>query len=373
MRFTVRLETEAPLAISQGRATGNELTTLKHIPGTVWRGALAAAVMRANNLKPEDAHQDNEFKTLFLSGQSRFGDLRVQGDHVYPLSARICKQDDSHGPSDLLLLEALDVAEPRECKCGGKLTRIEGYYEWNGWEPKKREIHERLTAHSAISNRTLNARAGQFFTSAVLEAGQVFRGSWDVDVQAEAAAERWVGKAFVTIGRGATRGQGHATIQIQRADDENGEEELRARLRELNEPFAERGLLAFTCTLQSPCIVYDDWLLARSWLTIGDIAEAAGATLEDFAGYESKRQFSRMVTMAGWNAQRGLPKPETHAIAAGSAFLFTRVVSKEERADEIHRLGCLLWNARQGIGERWEEGFGEAIFCDEFHYRRVSP
>jgi hypothetical protein len=74
MRFAVRLQTRSPLAISLGRATGNQLQTARHIPGSVWRGAVAAAFIREHGLA-ERAHENQDFSLLFLQQKVRFGDL----------------------------------------------------------------------------------------------------------------------------------------------------------------------------------------------------------------------------------------------------------------------------------------------------------
>ena len=76
-----------------------------------------------------------------------------------------------------------------------------------------------------------------------------------------------------------------------------------------------------------------------------------------------------MMQLSGWNAQAQLPKSDIWAIAPGSAFLFARPFSGD-RDKEIERLARVLEKAEDGIGERWEEGLGEAVFCDEFHVQQ---
>jgi hypothetical protein len=79
MKFRVSLKTESVLSISKSRATGNDLETLRHIPGGVWRGAVAAALIREKRLGGQ-AHEDADFRALFLDKSVRFGDLRIEGD-----------------------------------------------------------------------------------------------------------------------------------------------------------------------------------------------------------------------------------------------------------------------------------------------------
>ncbi len=93
MRLEVRLELESPLSILRQRGMGNQLGSLRFVPGRAWRGALAAEVMRERNLDAMSAHGDGVFKGLFLDRKVRFGDLRPEGAFPWPLSARECSLD----------------------------------------------------------------------------------------------------------------------------------------------------------------------------------------------------------------------------------------------------------------------------------------
>jgi len=375
MKLEVSLTTEAPLAISRWRATGNELETLRHVPGTAWRGALAADMVR--KLKPElkdNAHLDSRFHELFLEGKARFGDLRPEGAALWPLSARECSRNCAHGYHDLLVRSALGDALPLECTfglegkaCGSKLALPPGFFLWKRGVPaipQASQPNVRITAHTAIDGAVLLPRPGQFFSSEVVEAGTRFEGElWLKDPALKAEFDQ---PRLLAIGRGTTRGQGLATLEIR--PPLPSEANLRERLARLNSRFEPKGLIAFTCTLRSACLVYDEWLCARSYLTPMDIAEAAGAPPSELEGYRLTAWFSRMTTIGGWNARASLPKGDIHTVAPGSAFLFTRSVAAGEREREMDRLASLLDACETGIGERWEEGLGEAVFCDPFHY-----
>jgi CRISPR-associated protein Csx10 len=372
VRFTVSLQTRSPLAISLSRATGNQLRTARHVPGAVWRGAVAAAMVRDRRLG-DRAHEDQEFALLFLQQKVRFGDLRPSAAKPWPLSARWCKQyQERHRMVDLLLSDASSPERPLECfdaasgqPCGAKLAQPEGFYIGSGKNPKATKPAARLTAHTAIENSSLRSRAAQFFTTEILESDQQFNGQ----LWAEPEAEELVSRMFekepfdLTVGRGTTRGQGAGVLSIAQSQGGQAVEEICASLRQFNEGCASTGEVLFSCTLRSPCIVYDRWLCARSWLTPEDIAEAAGSKLP---GYELRTWFSRTVSLSGWHSAAQLPKPDTTAIAPGSAFLFRRTIDEADREREYEALAQVL-AAISGIGERWEEGMGEAAFCDDFH------
>ena len=89
MILQVKARTDAPLALSLRRATGNDLETLTHISGSTLRGALAYAWLGAHG-RPADPPAD--FKKLFLSGEVRFGGLQLDGALSAPLSARACSR-----------------------------------------------------------------------------------------------------------------------------------------------------------------------------------------------------------------------------------------------------------------------------------------
>jgi CRISPR-associated protein Csx10 len=370
MKLEVTLTTDAPLAISRWRATGNELETLRHVPGTAWRGALAAEIVRERKLK-EHAHCDSHFHALFLEGKVRFGDLRPDGAAPWPLSARECSRNSAHGVHDLLVRSALGGVIPQECPfgtCDAKLALPPGFFVRKDGDPAMPAVSQatvRIVAHTAIDGAVLLPRPGQFFSSEVVEGGTRFEGElWlkDPALQAEFDQPRQL-----AIGRGITRGQGLAKLEF-RPPLPPSEASPRQRLADLNRRFEPKGLVAFTCTLRSACLVFDDWLCARSYLLPSDIAEAANAPVGELEAYSLTAWFSRMMTIGGWNARASLPKGDIHTLTPGSAFLFTRSVAPGERDAELDRLAGILAACETGIGERWEEGFGEAVFCDPFHY-----
>ncbi len=369
MRMRIALETRSPVSISRGRAIGNELQTIGHIPASTWRGALAAYFIEDRGLDG-GADQDADFHRLFLSGESRFGDLRFEGREPWPLSARGCTRYNEHPVRDLLVDTALGAPMPLECsECGSKIgvPRGEGFEEDELGRPIPHGAARRITAHTAISGRTLRVRDEQFFATEVLERGQSFEGEVRCSDDAGVVLKKLIGEGIrLTIGRAGTRGCGDAKLSAEE-EKESGTVELSERLSAVNAPFADDGDVVFICSLLSPAVVLDEWLTSRSWLSARDIEDAAGEP-GSLTGYELAPCYSRTTVLSGWNAQARLPKSDTPAIAAGSAFLFRKHVA--DRNAEIDRLVRLLGKAQDGIGERWEEGLGEAVFCHSFHMKR---
>jgi hypothetical protein len=356
------------------------LETLGSIPGATWRGALARAAI--DQLAPGTlAHHDANFRTLFLENRVRFGNFTANGERLFPLSSRICADRKDHAVRDLLLLRELGEALPRECGqqmgsgrcCEAKLTPHDGLIRVEDGKPLHRDPPLRVTAHTAIANATLRVRDEQFYSSTAVERGTAFQGDvWVTDDEAATVFEQASSASpWLALGRGRTRGQGHATWQIRKeaSTQTAGGKELEA----LNRPFLASNRLVFTVTLDSPCLVYDQWGLARPYLTRSDIAEAAGRDAVELADYTLVDWFSRLIPISGWNAQAGLPKSDVLAIAPGSAFLFLRTIAGTVddaiRRQEYDRLGAIFAAAAPGIGEKWAEGYGKARFCDSIHWK----
>jgi CRISPR-associated protein Csx10 len=89
--------------------------------------------------------------------------------------------------------------------------------------------------------------------------------------------------------------------------------------------------------------------------------EAADAGLGP--GWQLLGWYSEMTTVTGWHAAAGVPRTETHMVAAGSCFAYgtAAAVSTDELVEWAVKL------EHEGIGERREEGFGEAVACHDLH------
>jgi len=139
---------------------------------------------------------------------------------------------------------------------------------------------------------------------------------------------------------------------------------MRDKIRKLNEAasrFAElRGKVVFSCTLDSATLLYDRWLFSRSSLDAGDL-------LTQPEGYSLAASFRRLTDLSGWHAKGGLPKAEVKAIAAGSCFLFQRDAPADREAEYEKLAGAFVELEQRGIGERLDEGLGEATFCRTLH------
>src|SRR5205085_6316159 len=118
---------------------------------------------------------------------------------------------DKHRIVDFLLTTQDKQYSPMECTdgpadqpCRAKLAQPEGFYEMGGSRLRRSKSTVRLTAHTAIENSSLRARAAQFFTTEVLESRQQFIGSIWAKPEAEELLMRLSQKETIelTLGRG---------------------------------------------------------------------------------------------------------------------------------------------------------------------------
>jgi CRISPR-associated Csx10 family RAMP protein len=376
MIFKVTADLETPAMVSQNRAVGNFIESDWGVPGRMFRGA--AAQQAIQECLVDDPAQDPTFRQLFLEHKVHFGDLRIEGATAWPLTARGCRAfPHDHAIIDLLLSQAAGSVPSLDCPISGCGAKREKPKKLRGCDVngsvRAVEPETQHMAHVGIDPLTMRAEASQFYSTRLLSPSQRLNGHiWAAGESAAAVRSFFLKPRRLQVGRGRTRGQGRLAITIQDSE-ESTRGELREQVMEFNrlawELFPDlQGRLLVSVTLRSPCLLLDDWLLSRSFMSPADLgSDFAGA------GFRVKMWSTRMVRIAGWHAAAQLPKPETSAIAAGSAFLFERQLRNcapeavfEEVADS------LLAASGEGIGERRQEGFGEVTICDNFHTRYAA-
>ena len=369
--YSVTATVRTPLAMCLSKAAGNDLDTARTIPGSAIRGALAHQFLGGDARRAASA----PFREMFLDGGLRFGDLRLNGHDVWPFSARSCKADPAgHPVGDVLFATAVRRMAGPEClfgECGAKLEVPRGWRFETAKGFEFPQVRTRRIAHAEIDIETDASRSGNFHSSRVICVDQRFDGRvWISTPTAGKGLKDLVGGGReLYLGRGRSRGQGRVGFRLL-GEPQTLSSDLTQRVEEFNRgaavrfPELQRWAL-FSCLLQSPCVVYDRWLMSRICLC----AEDFGAELK---GYTPITWSSRAVTVSGWHSAAGLPKPDMTGIAPGSCWLFGKEIEAKGRADEIRRIGPLLGAAEsRGIGERLAEGFGEVAFCDPFHWKHA--
>ncbi len=379
LRYRLQAHLESPAAISTRRATGNVLGTRTHIPGSMIRGALAAAMVSERG---PDISTDPWFRALFADGGLRCSDLRINDSVPWPRSVLQCKEhggDRDHACFDFLLAAAagLNLTHPADqCRtCRAKLETPEGYSRYYKAQDEHRSrdhsdpVKTVRVAHVQMDPRYGRARNGMLYSAESVAKDQGFigfmqlpGGAWDwLFPGTEVAVQQ------LWIGRGRSRGQGCLRLEaFELASPETAETLLR-RIEALNRKVASvypklADALVFTCVLHSAAILFDRWLLPRQEPTAADFGLG-----EEFRLLAA---FSRQESVTGWHQQAELPKSELVVTAAGSCFVFGRDVLPSERDEATRLLASALHRVHTaGLGERTEDGFGEVSFCDPIHER----
>lgn len=335
-----------PLMLGARPTAGSPVVTHLHVPGSVLRGALAAAWI-AEHGTPQSL--EGELRQRFLDlfeGKVTYGPLFAEGSAVIPMSVLRCK----YQPLGSCRQEMYDEAFPeggaaRVCgQCEGPTEPGKGGVEYFG--PPGRLTTE--TTRIAIDNATGTADEGQLFTRQGLWHREAdgeprrFIGRIGIPQDLSGPARAWLSTArpLRLGGRRSTGGGVEYAL--------SGEAAAGKTMPRTGTPGA---LLALR--LLSPAILVDDSGLP---LDPADHVALLRMLTEEVApvlGVDIRRVvqvWARRERVGGWHAASNLPKPDDQAVSAGSVLLLEPASTPE--LDGLRRL------EETGLGLRRAEGFG---------------
>lgn len=314
-KVTVTLD--QPVHIGTGPLPDYRNPTHDHIPGSVLRGACAAAWIRAlGPPKPDAPHRQAFIETFESDGV--FGPLHRDGSLPVPVSVAVHKYQEGPGCRQLWWDRSLgeDGTECPDCD--------------QGLEAAKGEPYERPTrlqrTRVALTTEGV-AKDEQLYRKDSLARDQVFTG-W---VSAAAVRAFEVGGQplhRLWLGGGRTTG-GLARVTV----DPDAEPEA-----------LETDGTAVILRLASPGIFVDKAGLPASAPSGIELHRALGVDIVSVVGW------MRWGEVAGWHAAAGLAKPTERVVTAGSTY---RVEC--DRAPSREALRALRI---RGLGLRRREGFG---------------
>jgi CRISPR-associated protein Csx10 len=207
--------------------------------------------------------------------------------------------------------------------------------------------------HITIDPKTGRARTGDLFSYAVVDAGQYFIGTIDVEDWDNFAVllgidddSQGYTSFELRIGKASSRGYGLVQIWLNEEDTTitfHGKP-IEKRIEEMSKPF--------TMTLLSDAILTDKWGRFYSTLDSEILKQILGVEVEVINAYVKNKNID------GFNAYLGLPKWRENAIAAGSSIGFTI----KELADPGGFWEKLRRLEKEGLGLRRAEGFGKIAF-----------
>jgi CRISPR-associated protein Csx10 len=351
-RYRITITLNSAVCLSSGPALGNEIYTLRYIPGSTVRGVLAAAALQ-NGISKSD------FSTLFSEEGLMFGDCCR--NQVLPLSAMSCKHFSGftgegkeyppHGVVDMLF-KSLDPAIKSVCpKCGAPLKALEATeYTREGSRFKTEEIPVELHTRTAVGGGG-SARNGALFTQEEIPAGFSFQG-WiqgneeKIDALRKSIALQTGGNITINIGK---RRSGSAGFSID--------------LPLSFEPVSscvwkgQQGLW-LAAKMESDTILVDRLLKPVIALDAASVVELMGAPSDAVV----KEAFISFRKISGWSQVGQMFKPDFYAIGRGSTFLLNFPHSPQKQLE--------AWAKDvefYGVGLRRTEGFGQVSFRDPLH------
>jgi CRISPR-associated Csx10 family RAMP protein len=350
------MTTLSPVLLSAGFQAYNLLETMDVIPGNAVRGVFAGQYLQRQGKTPED----ELFKRLFLTGETRFGFACIEGAQPIPLSARTCKYDGGfevnkgHGVIDLLLADEGDAVCPN---CQKPIDYMEGF--WLADENNEKRVKKRLATRTSIDPVLGTAGSGQLYSQRVVEENQIFKGIIEAPDDLIVELKTLTQAPFTAgVGRGKSRGQGWVSVQRDAPDAFNcGDASDRA-----NQFKDENGLPMLAVTLLSDAIFQDDYL--RDLTAPGPIhLQSLGVDSADWEGTPCKAFASTRLVFGFDGEPLYLPRIPRTAVVAGSVFLFKARDGKNPEFSSFEENQGIGW-----IGDNNGEGFGRAILWHPFHY-----
>jgi CRISPR-associated protein Csx10 len=313
--LAIRLTLLAPAAIGELRSAAFLTRTLRYVPGSVVRGALARAWLNEHDL---DSPVDRQRFLELFEGAVAFGPLHKFGSLPEPLSQLTHKYPSGTDcPRSFDAFTHLGTTCPR---CGGLL------------QPGKGAI--RGVAATVENHAQLPRSPGedtQLFSRERLDGGQVFLGLIGTpDPDDLAAVRQLIGHGLeVWVGGRKSAGGGRARLEV--ADRPKP-------VRLVAEPDHVDLLLT------SPGIFVDDFGLPADAPRVDELREVLGRSVR------IEHRLVRWTTVGGWHAASKLPKPVERAVAPGSVYRI-----RTSGPVDASALVELQW---RGLGLRRAEGYG---------------
>jgi CRISPR-associated protein Csx10 len=321
------------LAVGGPAEVGFDKVTLRYVPGSTLRGALATVWIQEHGIPDAANPRRDEFVELF-ERDIRYGPLFQDGTTVVPLSAIWCKYPATIACEGWSADAAVDGGTTICPHCGigtdtgkGEVTGV--------------RVRRVLRTKLDESGRPLD---GHLYARHELESGLTYRGHLTgTHPWLHETREIWLG------GRTSTRGL--ATIQVVPDPDRPAAPVI---------PPSARADGALIVRLTSPAIIVDD----AGRATFDPIPEILRGLGMPRSSVESSRCWTRPVRIGGWHVASGLPKPVELAMELGSVVLLR--LREPPAMEGLQRL------AADGIGLRRIEGFG-SIQVNPPPWRRIQP
>ncbi|MGQ9482638.1 type III-D CRISPR-associated RAMP protein Csx10 [Chloroflexus sp.] len=357
-----------PLLATRIAGDPNSGVSYPYVPGSMVRGAIVAAYMRAKTISKLDAGAEDA-RRLFFDGRTRYlnaypADANRVRSLPTPRSLFHVKGEES--PIYDFALEVIDevndekvqfVAAARDAQPFCRIDDKDIFF----IAPERRvNVH---TQRDRVKGRATEA-SGAVFQYDALEEGQTFAGWILVDVDTDADLVSSLLRQIYRLGGSSNSGYGRVAVEVDAPQDVQPWREIPERIKPLQEG------KTFVVTLLSDTLVRNPNTGHYTWDLRPALQQLLGVDIEyvqPTGNGAEQRSVWRLEEVGGFNRTWGLPLPQAQAIVGGSAFVF--------RAGKDIPLDVITNAEWRGIGERRAEGFGRLVFNwqTKEHLTKVDP
>lgn len=328
-KIAVDITTLAPVVLAQQLGEQNTVFTQRHITGNHLRGLLANAFIRNQGLDRANAHLNDLFYEIFLSGRVHFTDLTYQNSVPVPLHVHSFKIDKTKKPVSVFSRPD-GITKP----IAGRGRIEDGVIRIEGYDPKTSFNFHNSRENRAAGRNTERDNEGGIFYYESLNEGQTFSG----EITGENSLLSQLASSFeptFTARLGRSKAAQYGEVQVMLTPREQD--------REVVVQSYPPG--QYVLTLDSPLILLNEnGLPFPDKKALLDALPAGVEILNAAASITMIEQFN-----ATWQSKSG----KYTAYKEGSSFLLEL---KSELSKPITRLG--EWN-EQGFGKVRFERFDE--------------
>lgn len=324
LNYTLRLK--KPLIITSPQSDANTVSSYPYITGNNMLGLFASHYLKKNNLARQ-AHENDHFRSLFLSGQVIFSHAYPKVNNETYQVAPLIYQQEKGNENDLF-----NLWHPEKTKL--KTRSLSSFVSLEKSNFKKYSVEKEIQSHHERDYLTGSPKESVLYSYESIRSGQDFYGSI---VGPKKLLELLPLEQHVLIGRSRSSEYGLAAFSVE-------------SITEYKPELPENEELTVTVYLQSDALILNEFGFSSS--NLADIKRAFD--LKDHHKI-TKSVFTTTIheSFVGvWQMKR----PSEVSIKAGSTFLISGFGSSEELKTWLEKV--LL----QGVGIRTHEGYGKVCW-----------
>lgn len=347
------IKTLAPVTFAEKNNESTLYNTRKYVPGSIFRGMFADRFIRENNLV--NAHENEDFYNIFLSGKVRFlpayplGRIKNETFEPYVLPLSFMKSKDGKILKDLSNGEKIETG----------FKKMTGFALKKGSDIYKVNVDTQIEFHMARNGEEGrihgSSKDGRVFNYEYIEPYQYFKGYIIVDDDmADNVRENleMLEEHNIYIGRSRSVQYGECSFKVVKTIDYNKED------------FAVEKLDKKHCYLYT----YTPYIPQYEWQRVDTVAENLFKEINEklqVSGIDAKIEkiekkdgndeliFAATEEYSGYVGVWKVRRERAAAISAGSLLEF-KLDNKDDKV--IKALNRILYG---GLGARVEEGFGQ--------------